>query len=198
MPRHKNKVPSLLRNQSASDKAEGLPGRAFCVVNGRSYYFGRYGSEEADAAYHTFIAEYIAAGYRVPTPVEEVTIAELCAAYWIHARAYYNSEGEKFMIQGALKSLDDQYGHEPVVKFSPLKVEVLLNKSIESGLSRTGVNHRLNRIKRLFKWGIAKDMVPADLYIRVQAVPGLRRGRSAAKEGRFVSTTEGRRFHGDS
>jgi integrase len=44
------------------------------------------------------------------------------------------------------------------------------------------VNKHIGTINRIFKWGTENELVPATVFHALQAVSGLRRGRSAAKE----------------
>lgn len=50
------------------------------------------------------------------------------------------------------------------------------------GLTRGTINRQVARIKRLFKWATENGHVPPDVFHGLQAVSGLRRGRSAALE----------------
>ena len=49
---------------------------------------------------------------------------------------------------------------------------------IKQGLARGVVNHRISRIKRMFKWAVAEELVPSAVFHGLQAVSGLRYGRS--------------------
>ncbi len=53
---------------------------------------------------------------------------------------------------------------------------------IARGLSRSTINSRIERVKRIFKWGVENELVDARVFHALQAVEGLRQGRSAAKE----------------
>jgi integrase len=53
---------------------------------------------------------------------------------------------------------------------------------IEAQLSRGVVNQRIGRIKRMFKWAVAEELVPESVYRALLAVDGLKAGRSAARE----------------
>ena len=53
---------------------------------------------------------------------------------------------------------------------------------IESGLSRGVINNRIGRIKRMFKWAVAEELVPSSVYHGLQAVAGLSFGRTSARE----------------
>lgn len=53
---------------------------------------------------------------------------------------------------------------------------------VESGLSRNVINARVNRIRRIFKWGVEHDRVDSVVLQALQAVSPLRQGRSQARE----------------
>lgn len=53
---------------------------------------------------------------------------------------------------------------------------------IDASLSRKYINDNINRIKRLFKWAVAEELTLPDVYQGLQAVDGLKRGRSEARE----------------
>jgi integrase len=53
---------------------------------------------------------------------------------------------------------------------------------VDAGVSRGVVNHRMARIRRVFKWAVAEELVPPTVYQGLAAVEGLRKGRTAARE----------------
>ncbi len=53
---------------------------------------------------------------------------------------------------------------------------------VEGGLARTTVNQRVRCIRRVFKWAVSEELVPASVLHALQSVEGLRCGRSAARE----------------
>src|SRR5262249_33532386 len=56
-------------------------------------------------------------------------------------------------------------------------------KTIKDGLSRELVNQRVGRIKRMFRWAISKELIPAKAKCRdLDTVKGLQAGRSEAHE----------------
>jgi integrase len=52
----------------------------------------------------------------------------------------------------------------------------------QPALCRGVVNQRTERVRRLFKWGVENEMVPAAVLQGLQAVRGLQRGRTEARE----------------
>src|SRR5262249_52784747 len=47
----------------------------------------------------------------------------------------------------------------------------------EKALSRKTINQRIGHILRVFKWGVAEELVPETVHRALTAVPGLQRGR---------------------
>lgn len=74
------------------------------------------------------------------------------------------------------------YGHTPVVGFGPLALEAIQARFIQEGLSRSTVNDFIGIIRRVFRWGTAKELVPPSVYQALIALSGLRRGRTTARE----------------
>lgn len=57
---------------------------------------------------------------------------------------------------------------------------------IDMGWCRPYVNKQVNRIRHMFKWAVGDEIVPGSVLYALQAVPGLRRGRSDASEPEAV------------
>ncbi len=57
---------------------------------------------------------------------------------------------------------------------------------IEKGWCRRNVNHNVGRIKRMFRWATENELVPGTVYHALQAVAGLKRGRTQARESDAV------------
>lgn len=54
------------------------------------------------------------------------------------------------------------------------------------GWARKSVNRHLHRIKRVFKWAVGTEMIPAAVYAPLAVVEGLRVGECGAKESKRV------------
>src|SRR5205823_2941322 len=63
-----------------------------------------------------------------------------------------------------------------------LKLKAVRDEMIRSGLSRPVVNQRIGIVKRAFKWAVGEELVPGAVYHALQAVSGLAKGRTAARE----------------
>jgi hypothetical protein len=159
-------------------------GQAAVVLDGTWIYLGPYNSAESREKYDRLIAEWLAAGRKPPIASEpELTIGGLMLAYWPHAQAYYRKDGqptsELHCMQMVLRVLRRLYGHTAVSEFGPKALKVVREELIRRGWSRNGINKAIGRVKRLFRWGTENELVPPNVYHALQAVNGLRRGRSS-------------------
>lgn len=164
---------------------------AYVTWKGKRHYLGKYGSPEAAAAYARFIAnmaEAAAGEEAAPEPprVGWITCVELGAAYWLHVQGYYTAGGRPSdharKIKRRIDILVDHYGTLPVNEFSAKRLKAIQAALVAEGYSRVGVNERVNGIRRIFKWGTSEDLVPPAVYQALACVPGLRKGRTKARE----------------
>jgi integrase len=56
----------------------------------------------------------------------------------------------------------------------------------EKALSRGVINQRVGHILRVFRWGVAEELVPETVHRALTAMPGLQKGRADAHEGEGV------------
>jgi len=78
--------------------------------------------------------------------------------------------------------LKQLYGHTQVANFGPLALKALREHWIRAGLCRNVINQRAGIVRRIFKWGVSEALVPQAVLQGLQAVDGLRRGRTEARE----------------
>ena len=162
-------------------------GQAVVTLSGRDYYLGPHNTKASRLEYDRLIAEWLANG-RNPLGIcpYEITIVELAARYWKFAKGYYRKRGkvtrEAENIHIILRELTDLYGRQLAVEFGPTALKALRNGLVERDLSRRYVNHQIGRVKRMFKWAVSEELIPASAHEALATVTGLRRGRSAARE----------------
>lgn len=53
---------------------------------------------------------------------------------------------------------------------------------IETGNSRGYINGNVNRIRRMFRWAVQRELVPPATYQALVSLPGLRKGKTLARE----------------
>jgi integrase len=183
-------MPRLVRTTPAY-KLHKASGQARVRLDGREIFLGRYGSPESRAEYDRIVSEWLANSRRLPTPAKEtapaLTVSELVLAYWRHVEAYYVKDGrptsEADNIKRALKPLLKRYGHTPARDFGPLALKAIRREWVQDGMVRTAINKQVSRVLRCFKWAVEEERIDSAVHQALQAVKGLRRGRTEAKEG---------------
>jgi integrase len=73
-----------------------------------------------------------------------------------------------------------------VKDFGPRSLKAVRERMIEQGLCRRVINSRVNRIRRMFKWGVENEFLHSSVLHALQAVAALKRYRSAARESEGV------------
>lgn len=192
MPRQKNAIPSYLLHKRS--------GQARVRIHGRDYLLGPYGSEESRIRYGELIAKFashvpvdpLAAGSNRGTirgtdsDDPGPSIAELIVAFLEHAKTHYVKNGEptseQHCIRAAVRPLRELYGLTPAKDFGPLALKAVRAKLVESGLSRNTVNSNIGKIRRMFRFGVANEMVPVEVLQRLEAVSPLLAGRTEARD----------------
>ena len=107
------------------------------------------------------------------------------------AQAYYGaterSSKEYVNLTHALGPVRTLYGRTPASDFGPLALKAVRQHMIDvQNLCRTEINKRLSRIKRVFKWAVAEELLPSTVFEALRAVDGLRYGRTTARENEPV------------
>lgn len=169
-------------------KHKNRPDQAYVKLGGRRRYLGEYDSPESRQKFRRVVAEWEANGACPDLDdVGGLTIVELSAAFWQHAQGYYVTPGgepssEQGHFKRVLSLLVEYYGYVEVQKFGPKALKALREKIIDRGICRPSVNKTVERIRKVFKWGVEEELVPARVFQALQAVAGLKKFRTIAKE----------------
>jgi integrase len=70
----------------------------------------------------------------------------------------------------------------PATEFGPKNFKKLLEHMISLRLNRNTINKAKNIVVRCFNWAASEELIPASVPAALRTVPGLRKGRTAAKE----------------
>lgn len=151
----------------------------------RTYFAGPYGSEESREAYREFLRSI---GFLVQEPRREneiaVSLARLTTRFLDWAEAAYPAGRRSHAANLAdATNLLIQFAPEAAaVSFTPLRMKAFQKWLIDRGLSRSYINSIVGSVRLLFKWSVSEELVPVGTYQALLTVPGLKRGRSGAKE----------------
>lgn len=177
MPRN-GKVPSLRHHRPSN--------RAVVTIGGADIYCGRWGSAEAQEVYDRVIGEWLAGGRCIAATASTrggASVAELLLAYLKFCEGYYRPPSQEVAkIRRALRPIPRAYGHTAAKDFGPLGLKSIRETFVEEGLSRRLINQLVGRIVRCWKWGTENELVPPATWQALQAVPGLKAGRTTARE----------------
>ncbi len=166
-------------------------GQAFVQISGRRHYLGKYDTEESQERYRRVIAELVTTPCVVQTAAspsigECVTVVELAAAFWQFAAGYYVKDGKPTdhlsSVRVALRLLRQLYGRVPADQFGPLSFRAVQQTLVDAGNTRSYINHICGVIRRVFKWAASQELVPVTVYQALATVPGLKKGRTPARE----------------
>lgn len=180
MPRLSNATPRYRRHRAS--------GQAIVTLNGRDFYLGPHGTKASKTEYDRLIGEWLAAGRCLgQSHGNDITVAELCLAYKRFAKGYYvnrdgSPTGSMDRICAAIKVLRKNYGPTLARDFGPLAFQAVQLQLANSGKARSYCNYLTGAIKRIFKWGVSQELIPVSIYQALATVPGLKLGRSPARE----------------
>lgn len=200
MARPKSSTPSLRPH---------ISGQSIVVIDGRTIYLGPHGSPEAFARYAVIIQTYQANGLRLPTefdfnelsartaalfsPVTAAThqaelpilVRHLTAAYREHLKKRYanhDSQAEYRRLLSICDEMDAHNGDLVVSKYGPLTLIRQRTRWVDSGKARTYCNRLTHSVVRIFKWGVAQELVEESTWNRLLSVESLRYGTTEAPE----------------
>lgn len=162
-------------------------GQGYVVLNGKYIFFGPYGDPDVIEQYHRTIAEWVANGRQPQKTPEDITINELLARFWVYAEGYYHdAEGnpttEIGNLRVSLRHMCDIYGNTKAIEFGPRALKTVRQRMVDNGLCRNNINKCISRIKTLFKWATAEELLPGAVYHALVTVPGLKKGRNGVRE----------------
>jgi integrase len=116
----------------------------------------------------------------------DLRVNELLVAYLDFAEGYYvkngRPTGEFRNIKDAIRPLQQIYGTTLVWEFGPAALRTVREQMIAANLSRKVINARINRVRRVFKWGVENELVDPSVLQGLQSVSPLKEGRSKARE----------------
>lgn len=166
-------------------------GQARVTLDGKDHLLGAYNSAVSKEAYRRLIAEWVAGQGRF-APKEEtqpLLVNGLILAYWRFAKSYYGFDGKRgdeACQRDALKVVRSLYGRTAAGDFGPKALKACRRQMIGRGWSRSYINAQVDRIRRMFKWGVSEELVGVGVYEALRTVNGLRAGRTEAPETRPI------------
>ncbi|MEM7204979.1 MAG: site-specific integrase [Planctomycetota bacterium] len=184
-------VPSYLHHRAS--------GRAFTYLRGadgprRRVYLGKWNSPDSRRRYRELIGRYLLEEEQPSATATNlgtnsatcITVAELCARY-LHHRQALVVESEWNQARLASIPLLALYRDLPADEIGPKALRRVRDEMVTAGtLCRTEVNRRVVRIRAMFRWAAAEELIPAGVVEAQRTLEPLRRGRTGAHEANPV------------
>ncbi len=150
---------------------------------------GLFNSSESLAAKARLELELVTSPTATAAPVdpETLSVAEVLAAYLDFAERHYREpdgtpSDELRHVKTVIRHVREVYGESPAAAFGPMSLKAVRQKFVGLRWSRKSVNARIERVRRIFKWAVAEELVSPVVYQALTAVAGLQRGRTEARE----------------
>lgn len=118
MPKLINRTPKYRRHKAT--------GQAVVTLSGRDYYLGPWQSAKSKREHARLTSQWLAAGESLfESPADTLSVEELLAAFWRHAKAYYiDADGkpttEQLNFRTLIKRFRKGYGDTLAREFGPL------------------------------------------------------------------------------
>lgn len=185
MARPRKSIPSVVHHKST--------GQARVRIAGKDIYLGRYGSPEARAAFSQLLGEIQTSGQEAVRAARELiddptgpTVSALCLAFFDHAEATYRKNGRLTSTISTFKTpirvLRTLYGNTPAKNFGPIALEAVRQVFVGEGVSRGVANAYTGNVRRIFQWGVSRQIVPVAVVQALACLAPLRAGRTTAPE----------------
>jgi integrase len=172
---------------------------AVVTLAGKDHYLGPYGSPESHERYARLIADWHASGHRPPAAPSApagptsapcpspATVNEVILAFWEHAKKHYrHADGtptrELDNYRDALRPLRKLFGRTRASEFGPLRLRAVREEMLRADLCRKTINARVHRLRRVFRWAVSEELIPASVGQALGTVASLQRGRCDARE----------------
>lgn len=175
MPRLTNRPPAYRKHRAT--------GQAVVTLSGKDHYLGPHGTRASRREYDRLIGEWLTAGGITSQSLNALTMAELLLGFLRHAEKHYGKTSRETQNYKTLcKRLRKHYAGTTVNEFGPLKLKAFRDGLVAENLARGNINQTINRLRRIFAWGVENEMVRPETLQALKAVAGLRYGKSSARE----------------
>jgi integrase len=114
---------------------------------------------------------------------EGVSVNELAVAFLAQREKRPGSAKEVKAYSRAFAALKELFGLTPGAQFTPKRLRDVRRRMVALDWCRTEINRRVSRIKTLFSFAVAEEMVPGGVAFALRAVRALRPGEEGAREG---------------
>jgi integrase len=175
--------------------------QGYVTLNGKEHYLGHWSPDqkkppaEVRDNYDRLISRWLTNGRRLPEeqPTSSPTsVNEVILAFVRYAAAHYagrtdrtgkqKDSAETDGIKKACRVVSNLFGRLPASEFGPKALKQVREQMTGKDWSRGYVNKQVNRVKRMFRWAVAEEMVPPSVLHGLSAVAAIRKGEPGVRE----------------
>ncbi len=180
MPKPKSQFPKLRTH---------VRGHAFVWIDGRQIWLGRRDDPLTQEKYDRLLGLWLANGRKLPPPQAaepaSATVTMVVNEYRKHLQMTHKAGHVDAVLLGILPC-HRMFGSTQAGEFSPSRLEAVRAIWIERRLTRSTISRYVNFIRRMFRWAASRDLIPVEVWHRLQTVEGIRRGVTNARESRRI------------
>ena len=155
---------------------------------------GPIDSKESRSAFAALLLELEAAPHSARSATTSgLLLGELLLNYLDHAERHYRGRDGKptseiYEVRVVIRALRELYADRAAAEFGPLCLKAARQRWVADNRSRTECNRRVGIVKRIFKWAVSEELVPATTYQALATVSALQKGRTTAPEKSPIGT----------
>lgn len=205
-----DEAPKYLKNRVTRSNGTVVE-YAITRVDGEVVSLGRYGNPDGFEKYQRIRDEWLVAReYAIKVESTRLTVADLVERWLTHQHEQVNAgrlaKRRYYAAKYAAEALLREHAGMRVESFGTAALLDIQSRlaatpcNTKRGryrdakdppmLSRTEVNARVNDIRRIFKWGVVRELVPEGRITKLQAVEGLGIGDARESEPREAADPE--------
>lgn len=183
MPRPRNTVPTYRLHRASGQAVVSIPGRG-------DVYLGKHGTKESRERYARLVVDIAAA--RAPERRDALrydtgpTVSEVCTAWLDKAERTYVNSSELGCYRPLLRRLNDLFGTSKASTFSAKDLRRLRDSLVADRRTRRSINRDVVRVRTIFRWCAAEELVPPTVAAGLGMLRGLRMGEDGVRESEPV------------
>lgn len=161
-------------------------GQARVIIAGKTHWLGKHGTPESHERYDNLIGELVAT--RGNDCHTSISLSEVLAGFWKYAKERYGKfgrgpYGHAVNWRGSIRLLREAYGKQRARDLRPKQVKSLIvDAAGRNGWSRQYANQQLAKVKAIYKWAAAEELVSVEAYQRIAIIEGIRLNASTLPE----------------
>lgn len=161
------------------------------------YLAGPYGSPESLDDYERQVArvakhKIVGQAPKRPKPQQRGTMSvrTFLGQFFAWATTHHQDARELSHFKRCARHLRQRYGEREVRHIGPVRLKRVRKDMVALGWSRKHINAQFGRLRSIFAWGVENELIHPSQLAAMQAVRGLRKGKTKATEREPIGPVE--------